>query len=139
MTKQLLQSLQAGLSLDLVAFMPELVLCGTIVLLLFFRLFPRFDRLHMGWVALFLTLYALYVSWAQWTHTGGHDPRAEISQPLNLFSGMLVFDNFAIFIKLFLFGFTALVIFLCLLTGIPDTEDSADFMSLLLGATIGMS
>src|SRR5437016_772823 len=105
MTKQLLQSLQAGLSLDVTAFLPELVLCLAIVLLLFFRLFPRFDRIHMGWVALALTLYALFVSWAQWTDMGGHDPRGDIGQPLNLFSGMLVFDNFAIFIKLFLLGF----------------------------------
>ena len=36
--------------------------------------------------------------------------------------------------RLFLFGFTALVIWLSLLTGIPDREDSADFYCLLLGA-----
>src|SRR5205823_8262552 len=35
-------------------------------------------------------------------------------------------------------GFTSLVIWLTLLTGIPDREDSADFYCLLLGATLGM-
>src|SRR5205823_105821 len=34
--------------------------------------------------------------------------------------------------------FTALTIWLTLLTGIPDREDSADFYCLLLGATLGM-
>ena len=47
--------------------------------------------------------------------------------------------NFTIFLRLFLLGFTALIIWLTLLTGIPDREDSADFYCLLLGATLGMS
>ncbi len=142
MTKQLLQSLQAGLSVDLLAFLPELILCGTIVLLLFIRLFARFDRRHLGWVALVLTLYALFVSCGQWSHGQAYDPRygtPGLDRPLELFSGLLVFDNFGIFLKIFLFGFTALVILLCLITGIPDREDSADFFCLLLGAAIGMS
>ncbi len=141
MTKLLLQNLQSGLSVDLMAFLPELILCGTIVLLLFIRLFTRFDRRHLGWVALILTLYALLLSWYQWTHAEGYDPRfgSDLSRPINLFSGMLVFDNFGIFIKMFLLAFTSLVILLCLFTGIPDAEDSADFLCLLLGATVGMS
>src|SRR6185436_9623294 len=32
-----------------------------------------------------------------------------------------------------------LVVFLCLLTGIPDKEDSADFICLLFGSVVGMS
>ena len=52
----------------------------------------------------------------------------------NCFSGLLVFDNFTIFLRLFLLGFAALIIWLTLLTGIPDREDSADFYCLLLGA-----
>src|SRR5437763_1865598 len=35
MTKQLLENLQASLGVDLVAFLPELVLCATIVLMVF--------------------------------------------------------------------------------------------------------
>jgi NADH-quinone oxidoreductase subunit N len=141
MTKDLLKTLHDGLDLDLIAFLPELVLCGTIVILLVIRLFPRFDRRHLGWVALVLTLYALFLSWMQWEHAPGYDPRPHFvaNQPLNLFSGLLIFDNFSIFLKLFLLGFTALVILLCLITGIPDRDDSADFFCLLLGATLGMS
>src|SRR5262245_53193801 len=103
MTKQLLENLQAGLDLELVAFLPELVVCAIIVGLLFIRLFPRCDRLHLGWVTLLLTLFALYLGFRQWFHDGGYDPRspADIGQPLNIFSGLLVFDNFSIFLKLF--------------------------------------
>jgi NADH-quinone oxidoreductase subunit N len=143
MTKQLLESLQAGLGLDLVGFFPELVLCFTIVFLLLIRLVPYFDWSHLGWVALVLTLCALVFSWFQWMHAVDYDPRVTVpggaNHRLDLFSGLLVFDNFSIFIKLFLLGFTALIILLCLITGIPDREDSADFFCLLLGATLGMS
>src|SRR5271165_6278146 len=109
MSKQILQTLQAGLSLDVSAFLPELILCGAIVLLLLIRLFSQFDRAHLGWVALFFTLVALVVSWFQWIHAAGYDPRSAgtVDEPLNMFSGMLVFDNFSIFLKIFLYFFTA--------------------------------
>jgi NADH-quinone oxidoreductase subunit N len=141
MTFDQIQAWQARLGLDVLAFLPELVLCGTIVLLLLLRLFTRLDRLHLGPVALVLTLYALWVSTRQWTQTG-YDPRlslADTPNVLEIFSGLLVYDNFTIFLRLFLLGFAALLIWLSLLTGIPDREDSADFYCLLLGATLGMS
>src|SRR5437868_6476024 len=125
---------------DLLAFAPELILCAAIVFLLVLRLFNRFNWLHLGWIALLLTLAALGVAWDQWSG-GDRDPRAYIGgQPraLDMFAGMLVYDNFTIFLRLFLLGFTALIIFLTLQTGIPDREDSADFYVLLLGATLGM-
>src|SRR6185369_7791449 len=89
--------------------------------------------------ALPATLWALYRAWGQWMGFFEFDPRASSSAQLDLFSGLLVFDNFAIFLKMFLFGFTALIIALSMFTGIPDREDSGDFFCLLLGATIGMS
>ena len=49
------------------------------------------------------------------------------------------FDTFTVFLRLFLFGFAALFIWLTMLTGIPDHEDSGDFYCLLLGATVGMT
>jgi NADH-quinone oxidoreductase subunit N len=135
----LLRDLQANIGSDLLAFLPELVLCGTIVLLLLVRLFGRFDRVHLGGVALMLTLYALYVSGAQWVRSDFYDPRSSSQASLDLFSGLLVYDNFTLFLRLFLYSFAALVIALSLLTGIPDREDSADFYVLLLGATLGMA
>ncbi len=140
MTSALLQQLQESLGRDLQAFVPELILCVAIVGLLLIRLFPMFDRHHLGWVALVAMVAAFFASLYQWRHAM-YDPRdlqnGVIS--IDLFGGMLVFDNFTIYLKLFLFGFTALTIFLSMLTGIPDRDDSADYFCLLLGATLGMS
>lgn len=139
MTATLLKHLQDSLNRDMLAFLPELVLCGAIVLMLVLRLFHRFDNKHLGWVALVLVGYAFAISCQQWL--GGDDsvdPRHN-GKAMDVFSGMLVFDNFTIFLRLFLLGFTFLVILLTLMTGIPDKEDSADFYCLLLGSVIGMS
>src|SRR5207253_2769493 len=54
------------------------------------------------------------------------------------FGGLLVFDYFTVYVRLFLYSFTLLVVWLTMLTGVPDREDSADFYTLLLGATLGM-
>src|SRR5207244_3673890 len=102
------------------------------------RLFTRFDGAHLGPLALLLTLYALFASGCQWTGDA-YDPRPANVGALQLFSGLLAYDNFTIFLRLFLLSFTAFIIALSLMTGIPDREDSADFYCLLLGATIGMS
>jgi NADH-quinone oxidoreductase subunit N len=56
-----------------------------------------------------------------------------------LFSRLIVYDRLVIFTRMFLLSFTALIIWLTLLTGIPDREDSADFHCLLLGSVVGMS
>src|SRR5262249_39598111 len=125
-------------SRDTSAFAPELLVCAGIVLLLLVRLVRYLDDRHLGWVALILAAGAFAMSWAQWDGVA-YDPRSDSSAALDLFTGLLVFDNFAIFVKMFLYGFAALVIFLSLLTGIPDREDSADFHVMLLGATVGMS
>jgi NADH-quinone oxidoreductase subunit N len=127
-----IENVTSGLGVDLVNFLPELILCGTIVLLLLLRLFSALDRLHLGSVALIGDLLALGVSIAQWPATRAVDMFAHEH-------GLLAYDNFTIFVRMFLLGFTALVIWLTLMTGIPDREDSADFNCLLLGATLGMS
>jgi NADH-quinone oxidoreductase subunit N len=133
------QALQATLGRDLLAFLPELILCGTIVLMLVLRLFHHFDRRHMGGFALILTFYGLVVSFYQWTGSEPFDPRESGKQSFDMFAGLLVYDNFTIFLRLFLFSFTTLIIWLTMMTKIPDREDSADFYCLLLGATLGMS
>src|SRR6266851_3052154 len=124
-----LGELQKNLPDDLLAFMPELILCAGIVLLLFLRMFKALDRLHLGWLALILTVSALVFSISQWL--------AQPSSPM--FSDLLAYDTFTVFLRLFLFSFAALLIWLTMLTGIPDHEDSGDFYCLLLGATVGMS
>jgi NADH-quinone oxidoreductase subunit N len=132
LTPEHIQALQSGLLLDLQAFLPELVLCGGLVLLLLFRLMPSLDRWHLGAEALTFTFIALAIGVSQWRQPMHlRDPEA--------FAGMLAYDDFTLFFRVFLIGFTTLVVGLSMLTGIPDREDSADFYCLLLGATVGMS
>jgi NADH-quinone oxidoreductase subunit N len=132
------------LGLDCLNFLPEILACGGIVLFLLLRLF---DRSHMGSIALLVTLLALGVSVAQWSYLG--PPRTNdvefrgvvhlaFGGGSNNNSGLLVYDHLTIFLRCFLYGFTAFIIWLSLATGIPDSEDSADFYCLLLGATVGM-
>jgi NADH-quinone oxidoreductase subunit N len=137
-----LQLLQEDLALDCQQFLPELILCGSIVLLLLLRLLKDLNRVHLGWAALVLTGAALVVAWSQWTgwQAGlfGVQPSSLVHKQRDLFAGMLAYDNLTVFLRMFLLGFAALLVWLSLLTGIPDREDSADFYCLLLGATLGM-
>jgi NADH-quinone oxidoreductase subunit N len=144
MTKTVLDQLtgEYALGRDLRAFLPELILCAGIVLMLLGRLFRAFDRTHMGTAALVFTCGALAASCLQWYNDympAIIDPFAPAQHSFNIFGGMLVFDRFSVFIKVFLLSFTALVIVLALLSRIPDREDSADFFCLLLGSVVGMS
>jgi NADH-quinone oxidoreductase subunit N len=138
-----LDTLQASLNTDLLAFLPELIVCATIVLLLLLRLFTSLDRIHLGGIALALTLAALAASYQQFPSILGEyfhwSGKALPQKGTEIFSGMLAYDDFTIALRIFLYGFAVLLIWLSLLTGIPDREDSADFYSLLLGATLGMS
>ena len=139
MTELLYRQLQDRLSLDVAGFLPELVLCGSIVLLLLIRMFLG-NRTNLGLLGLIFVGVTLAVTLAQWNGIAGYDPRVGVNDrpSIELFGGMLVFDNFTIWIKLFLVVFLGGMIVLCMLTGIPDREDSADFLTLLFGATVGM-
>src|SRR4051794_4590297 len=89
------------LRVSLERFLPELILCGTIVTLLLVRLLRAFNRMHLGWLALPGTLVALVFSLRQWL-----DPLPNedffLSGPREMFSGLLVYDNFTIFLRIFL-------------------------------------
>ena len=115
-------------------FLPELALCVTIVLLLLVRL-VNIDRLVPTYVvALLGALVGFGFAWSQFMEIKGSD--AVISDVF--FTGLLVYDSFTVFFRLFLLLFLILVIALTVLSGIPDAEDGPDFYSLLLGSTIGM-
>src|SRR5947209_2389276 len=118
-----------------VTFLPELLLCGAIVLLLLLRLVRLLDRAHLGPIALVLTLAALAAAVCQWGGYAGFAPPAGNGEAM---FGLLVYDRLTIFLRCFLLVFAALIIWLTMLTGIPDREDSADFYCLLFGATLGM-
>ncbi len=59
-------------------------------------------------------------------------------QRYELFSGMLVYDRFSIYVRALLIAFTVLFAIFTRLSGVPDRDDAADFYTLILGATIGM-
>jgi NADH-quinone oxidoreductase subunit N len=117
-------------------FLPELLVCMLIVLLLLMRVLRLADKAHLGPIALLMTLAILAVAVCQWGTFAGF----ETPEPGNekMFGGLLVFDHMTVFLRCFLLGFAVLMIWLTMLTGIPDREDSADFYCLLLGATLGM-
>lgn len=125
----------ADLHRDLQAFLPELLLCAAIVLMLLLRLFTGLSKTHLGGIALAAAVGGFVISWLQWTHGGGL-PAPDTS--VRYFTGLLVYDNLTVYLRLFLLGFASLAIVLTMFTGIPDAEDSGDFHVLLLGGTLGM-
>ncbi len=118
---------------SLFLFAPELTICATIVVLLLFRLVSLDRLIRPVAVSLLGGLIALgfaaaeYYSLVQGTQT---------SQ--KLFTGLLVFDQFTVFFRLFLTMFLIFVTALTAISGIPDYEDGPDFYTLLFGATLGM-
>jgi NADH-quinone oxidoreductase subunit N len=127
-----LAEIQDRLSSDLLAFAPELIVSGGIVLLLLARLVRPLAHAHLGPIAAAAAGAALAVVAVQWlafsdTLTGGP-----------AFDGLLRLDTFACFLRGFLLLFAVLALVMCRLTGIPDAEDSADFGTLLLGGILGM-
>ena len=150
-----LEQVQGSLLSDSMMFLPELILCAGIVLLLLLRMMRSQGRTGVGAVALLVTLSALAATIFQWGvqlpdwawAKSVNDALRWIPKPSDnytdqaqlMFGNLLVFDRLTLFIRLFLFAFSSLIIWLTLLTGIPDREDSADFHTLLLGAVVGMS
>lgn len=114
-------------------FSPELVLCGTILVMLFMRLFGADRRVPTYWVALLGAIVSFGTAWWQFNALSTNGAAAE-----TFFTGLLVFDQFTVFFRLFLLLFLILVVVLTVFSGIPDLEDGPDFYSLLFGATVGM-
>src|SRR5262249_47953381 len=128
----------ADLTRDLRAFLPELIVCGTIVVLLLLRLLSAFRLTHLGGLTIVATVASALVSYAQWRGFTGPLAGERNDYSIPLFTGLLAYDYFPIFLRMFLLGFAALVVVMTMLTGIPDREDSGDFYVLLLGGTLGM-
>ena len=137
---ELLQYVLTDTKHSLRVFGPELVLCGTIVLMLLLRLLaigPRSERLvtwTVSWLPLIGALVALYLA-APWRHLGGEQffDRGEI------FTGLLIYDPLTVYIRAFLLFFAALFVIFTQLSGAMVRDDAGDFYTLVLGATVGMS
>lgn len=108
-------------------FLPELVLCATIVVMLLVRMSPL--RRFVGSLPVVLagTITALAL-------TG---PWLDVSRQ-EMFTGMLVYDGFTVFLRTVLLLFVILFVLFTRLSGLPDREDSTDIYTLVLGATLGM-
>jgi len=110
-------------------FLPELLLCVTIVAILLVRVFSGGRRIDAGWLALIgVGLACCAASWGAPTLPG----RMEI------FTGMLVYDSFSIFMRTLLLVFAVLFVVFTKLSGIPDREDGPDIYTWGLGAILGM-
>ena len=125
-------ALRSALDSDLALFAPELIVAGTILLVLVLRLFRALDRVHLNAVAVWPLLAALALLGMQWIDlfTGVHGGPS--------FTGLLQIDAFATFLRSLLILFALGALWLGSLTNLADREDSADFLALLLGGTLGM-
>jgi NADH-quinone oxidoreductase subunit N len=110
-------------------FLPEITLCLTIVLMLLVRVFRWGRRVDAFYFVLLGAGVALYLA-----SLGATAP----AQRVEIFTGMLVYDTFTIFMRSVLLLFLLLFAVLTKLTGIPDQEDGPDVYTLVLGATLGM-
>lgn len=124
------------------AFLPELVLCATILVLLLVRMLRGGELINASLITMVGSALALYFA-APWFHLGLDQAQTAISNPssayrMEIFTGMLVYDPFTVFMRTVLIGFTFLFAIFTWLSGIPDREDGADVFSLVLGATLGM-
>ncbi len=113
-------------------FLPEITISATIVLILLLRL-PKWARqINSNWIALVGSLVAFYLA-APWQLLSG----GSAIQRMEIFTGMLVYDGFSVFIRCLLLVFLALFFVFISLSGVPEREDRADVSVLLLGAALG--
>ena len=123
------------------AFLPELILCATVLVMLLVRLFRGGHRVHAGYIALAGSLAALYFA-APWQHLTSLSSEAAAAPSavtrMEIFTGMLVYDSFSVYVRSALLLFAVLFVIFTRITGIPDGEDAPDIYTLVLGATLGM-
>lgn len=131
--------IQDTLGSSLGAFAPELAICGTILVLLFARLFNcdrRGNIVTPAGLTLLGIAVAMLCSILHFRDFAGI-PGSEVIVSREIFTGLLVFDQFTAFFRVFLMATIFIVVWLTILSGIPDREDGPDFYILLLGATLG--
>ena len=118
---------------SLPAFRPELVLCATIVVLLLARMFCPKWQSGAFYLMLIGSTAALYLA-APWELVGREGPPG----PQSIFTGMLVFDAFSVYMRSLLLLFLVLFTTFTQVAGVPNREDATEFYVLVLGAMVGM-
>jgi len=125
-------------------FLPELMICLTICLLLLIRVMDNQRRISMFWVALVGAGAALVLAGPHRLLVDIVDTDAYIHGSLQsihrveIFTGMLVVDRFTVMMRSLLLISVLIFLVMTRLSGIPDKQDSADIYTLVLGATLGM-
>ena len=115
----------------LVPFRPELTLAATIVALLLVRMLDRGRKIDAFYVMVVGSALALAFT-APWQHLQGEPWKIPI------FTGMLVFDTFSVYMRALLLFFVLLFATFTRTTGVPNRDDATEFYVLILGATLGM-
>ncbi|HEY3963048.1 MAG TPA: NADH-quinone oxidoreductase subunit N [Planctomycetaceae bacterium] len=141
---ELIDRLGIDTRISLPHFGPELIVIATIVALLLVRLFSADRYLPASIVAIIGTALALMRAAVQF-HAMQNAPASvagiENLSPTDavpIFTGLLMYDPFTVYFRIFLLLFLLFVEWLTVVTGIPDQEDAPDFYVLLLGSTLGM-
>lgn len=130
----LISRLTDDTSTSLKLFSPELIVIATIVALLLIRLLGIDRKVPGSVVAIIGTALALARAAGQF-----YSMREGINtDPVPMFTGLLLFDPFTVYFRIFLLLFLLFVEWLTVVSGIPDQEDAPDFYVLLLGSTLGM-
>ena len=115
---------------SLYVFLPELIICATILLMLLVRLFAIGRKVNTGYIALAGSLIALYFA-APGNLFSLPDNAATASATatvrMEIFTGMLVYDAFSVYVRAALLLFAALFVVFTWLSGIPDLEDGPAF------------
>ena len=122
-------SLQDSLGTSIPAFAPELILCATILMLLFVRMFSA-SRSNSAYIVMMGGSLAAFL----WVILISEIPE----KPVEIFTGMLVHDSFSLFMRRLLLLFVLLFASLTRLSGVPDRETATEFYTLILGALLGM-
>ena len=133
---QLLQTtLDDTLGPSLTAFRPELAIVATILALLLVRMLDSQQRIRPVYVVVVGTLVALWLA-APWQLLSDRASQPVPSVPI--FTGMLLYDAFAIYMRGLLIGFVLLYAIFTRVSGLPDREAGTEFYVLILGALLGM-
>ncbi len=125
---ELFNSLTADSARSIAGFQGEIALCVTIVLLLFLRIPRLTSRIDSFLVMLVGSSVALYLA----------GPWRPLEQPSEIFTGLLVYDNFTVYFRTLLLFFAVLFAIFTKISGIPDRDAAPDIYALVLGATLGM-
>jgi NADH-quinone oxidoreductase subunit N len=123
---------------SLVAFAPELVICATIVLLLLARMLSTARSGRAFALTLVGAVAALCLA-APWRYLNAQAPLASgVEAATPIFTGMLVYDKFSIYMRSLLLLFVVLFVVFTRISRVPEDDDATEFFVLVLGATLGM-